>query len=879
MRLLNVFAIGMMMLLLATACGGGGDDNGLDIDAGPLSIALLRATPSTGTSPLRVTFTVNITGGVAPYYYAFDFTNDGAVDTFVNQTYDRTLSVQNDYFLRASDAGGNSTYECVLKVTDSSGDPAVESDPVTVVVQAGSGITFTGNTGWSSDITGPEGQPVARTGEPVRFAAQPAGGESPYSYQWDFNDDGTIDSTVASPQYTFTHQQTGIVNFIVHLTVVDNNGEKAFYDFIVPVEGTVPQTDPVSDFDIILNSDPPAVDGVVELDWAPTSETEGVPTSPELDLAIVVNPDPEKAGQPPYEYYWDFENDGKYDTQDPSPTIPYYDFERKILVNPYVHQLDSKAFTLRVLVIDGAGQMQQRTRTILSRNLDGSTGLLAVNADYGFGAELRPYTTSSGQDTVNGAVFSITVTGSPGTVQYQFDADGDGVAENIVPDADPGEPEAWDVPTNQGNFSINWDYEGIGYYPASITVRTVDTQGNQVDIETLQMPISIVRVGEVAYDGIGLQPRTDHAMAASWSLQPGGGNGQALAAREIVIAGGRRGNTSLRDTSRIIQQFSLPDAQGSFESIVESLAETRLPMNQERYNHWMWTLGNTDINSATYFAMGGEFFLGGQLELYAGTELTNGYLNGSAPWSISYEMGPGGYLELTDSQGAYVGPIEIPGRPGYNYEYVFVGGILDRSGSIANGVSRKFISFDPLRPLEMPPKPAFVLAGPDIITARFNAASVFYNNKYYVLGGRVASGESVRTAEVYDINTGLWSAIPPMQDQRAGHVAQVIGGKIYVIGGGYYPPNESDFTLVTTAEVFNPDTGTWSYTQPPTSGGASQALYNSSGVALPGPGGVSDAGASPNTIWVFGGIDESRAEKGSLYELVYFYSVEAPPAL
>ncbi len=870
-RLHVIFGIFLLALLLC-GCGGGGDNGPDDLDNGPVVVKLLRATPSSGTGPLRVTFTVNISGGTAPYYYSWDYNNDGAVDDFVNQTFDTTLSVQNDYYLRASDAGGDSVYECQLKVLDSSGDPAVVPDPVTVTVLAGSGISFGEQTGWITDQTGNEGEYIVLSGSPVYFRVQPVGGAAPFTYQWDFDEDGNVDSTVANPQYTYIYEGKGVDIRKATVKIIDANSEKASFEFVVPVQGSDYTPEPVPDFEAILLSSPAATeDGVITLSWAPAGDVADTPAEPKLDLSVVISPEAGKTGVPPYEYYWDFENDGKFDSQDTSPTLPYYDFERKITINPYVHNLDLKTYTLRVLVIDSAGQIRQFTRTVVSKNIGGSTGLLEVAADYGFGTPLQPYVALTSGDGVNTqfvATFNITTTGSPGTVQFQFDANGDGAADDT--DFDAAATAGWEVFTKDGSASnqIQWSYQGIGFYPAQIIVRTVDSGNNQIDVETVQMPLSIVKVTQLAPEGT-LDKRTEASMSACWDIQAGGGNNQTLVTREVMIAGGRRGNTALRGNISVRQDFTAPANAGEAEVPGDTLAIARLQMNQERWGQWQWTNGRTGLaGNAQYFLMGGEYYLGGVLNVSAQTEVANAANPSSSPWSISYEMGPDGYLPLSEAAGDFIGNIGIPGT-NYNYYYVFVGGVKDRSGSLVADISRKFISFDPNRPPQF--QPAYVSAGPDIPTGRFDHAVIYDGDYVYAIGGRIASGESVRTVEAYDMDARVWYNLPPMLDMRSGHTACLIDGKIYVIGGGYYPPNESDFTVVATAEVYNPDTGTWSYTAAP-----DNVANNACAAALPGPGAVSDAGQSPNTVWYYGGQDSLGAELGDLYQLEYFYTVLQP---
>ena len=170
------------------------------------------------------------------------------------------------------------------------------------------------------------------------FAAQADGGAEPYNYQWDFDNNGQVDSTVQNPQWTFSYNEAGVKPFTVRLTITDNNGETVIHDQVVVIEGIAPAP-PGGEFEIILSSEPAGKPGdpypVIELEFDPDGITENTPEEPLLDLSVLV--DPANPGKPPYEYYWDFEDDNEIDSQYVSPTIPYYDESRKILVNPYLH--------------------------------------------------------------------------------------------------------------------------------------------------------------------------------------------------------------------------------------------------------------------------------------------------------------------------------------------------------------------------------------------------------------------------------------------------------------------------------------------------------------------------------------------------------------
>jgi len=54
----------------------------------------------------------------------------------------------------------------------------------------------------------------------VNFSNASSGHDSPFTYEWDFDGNGTVDSTAGDPSYTYTHQGT----YTVKLTVRDSDG-------------------------------------------------------------------------------------------------------------------------------------------------------------------------------------------------------------------------------------------------------------------------------------------------------------------------------------------------------------------------------------------------------------------------------------------------------------------------------------------------------------------------------------------------------------------------------------------------------------------------------------------------------------------------------
>lgn len=63
----------------------------------------------------------------------------------------------------------------------------------------------------------------AKAGEPVQFTSRVTGGVTPYSYEWDFDSDGNVDSQEANPVYSYSKAGS----FTVSLKVVDAKGHTA----------------------------------------------------------------------------------------------------------------------------------------------------------------------------------------------------------------------------------------------------------------------------------------------------------------------------------------------------------------------------------------------------------------------------------------------------------------------------------------------------------------------------------------------------------------------------------------------------------------------------------------------------------------------------
>jgi N-acetylneuraminic acid mutarotase len=98
-------------------------------------------------------------------------------------------------------------------------------------------------------------------------------------------------------------------------------------------------------------------------------------------------------------------------------------------------------------------------------------------------------------------------------------------------------------------------------------------------------------------------------------------------------------------------------------------------------------------------------------------------------------------------------------------------------------------------------------------TARQGLSTSVVNGKIYAIGGVAGSSssyssvETYSTVEEYDPATDTWTAKSEMPTTRGSHSANVVDGKIYIIGGTRGAAFSSD--RIQTVEVYDPATDTW----------------------------------------------------------------------
>ncbi|WP_438007571.1 kelch repeat-containing protein [Sorangium sp. So ce321] len=108
-----------------------------------------------------------------------------------------------------------------------------------------------------------------------------------------------------------------------------------------------------------------------------------------------------------------------------------------------------------------------------------------------------------------------------------------------------------------------------------------------------------------------------------------------------------------------------------------------------------------------------------------------------------------------------------------------------------------------------------------MISARFaHKTAPLPGGRVLVVGGSSPEGGedgTINSAEIFDPDSGKWTAVDPMISDRCRHDAAPLPGGKVLVAGGYAMGEELD-----SAEVFDPDTGKWTAVEPMTS--ARQAL-------------------------------------------------------
>jgi len=105
---------------------------------------------------------------------------------------------------------------------------------------------------------------------------------------------------------------------------------------------------------------------------------------------------------------------------------------------------------------------------------------------------------------------------------------------------------------------------------------------------------------------------------------------------------------------------------------------------------------------------------------------------------------------------------------------------------------------------------SWALTGSMNVTRAAHSMTLLPNGKVLVAGGTpVSGGGATATAELYDPNTGLWTYTNPMNEDRYGHSATLLhDGRVLFAGRAPYNYTTSS----ATAEIYDPATEQWTYT-------------------------------------------------------------------
>jgi len=146
---------------------------------------------------------------------------------------------------------------------------------------------------------------------------------------------------------------------------------------------------------------------------------------------------------------------------------------------------------------------------------------------------------------------------------------------------------------------------------------------------------------------------------------------------------------------------------------------------------------------------------------------------------------------------------------------LLITGLAPSSGAQSLSIDKRESVAGAIRTLRLIPTPeSLSSAGWEptggLATARLNhTATLLPSGKVFVVGGWLPWDQGnifLSSAELYDPATGSWTATQPLQTSRYGHTATLLpSGKVLVVGG----------SGSANAELYDPAAGTWTYTTVP----------------------------------------------------------------
>jgi N-acetylneuraminic acid mutarotase len=131
-------------------------------------------------------------------------------------------------------------------------------------------------------------------------------------------------------------------------------------------------------------------------------------------------------------------------------------------------------------------------------------------------------------------------------------------------------------------------------------------------------------------------------------------------------------------------------------------------------------------------------------------------------------------------------------------------GVIDNKIYVAGGTEDD--NFTPSKRLEIydPSTDMWDATKSDMQQALYQQQGAVLNGKFYVIGGLIgAPWTGQKTVQMYDPVTDNWTIVKSLNEGRVGHTANVVNGKIYVIGGDTQPPP------LKSVEEYDPNLNTW----------------------------------------------------------------------
>jgi hypothetical protein len=110
---------------------------------------------------------------------------------------------------------------------------------------------------------------------------------------------------------------------------------------------------------------------------------------------------------------------------------------------------------------------------------------------------------------------------------------------------------------------------------------------------------------------------------------------------------------------------------------------------------------------------------------------------------------------------------------------------------------------------------SWTYTGSMVFRHAFHTATLLENGNVLVAGGDYKGHYGIANSELYNPSTGTFSTTGSLNTGRQSHTATLLNnGQVLIAGGeaNVYSPTGSHIVCLTTAELYNPSTGTFTYT-------------------------------------------------------------------